>query len=220
MENDDDKVPAVPGKNPFEDYADRVDNTMLLGALLKFTKGDYLIGRDGEECPVQEVVALMPGIMAGWIRWEDNFPVEHKMGLLLDGFVTPARATLGHLDQSLWDVDSNGKPRDPWQENVYLPVITVDADVIYTFTTSSDGGRRRAIAPLCREYGSRVRQHPDEIPVIPLGQDSYLHPDRAIGRVKFPLFTPIKRWVKAEPYLAAVTTLTGKALKLALGKAA
>jgi hypothetical protein len=28
------------------------------------------------------------------------------------------------------------------------------------------------------------------------------------------LFTPVVRWVKAEPYLAAVMALTGKTLKL------
>jgi hypothetical protein len=210
---DDSKPPVVPGKNPFEDYADRVDNQMLLGAILKFTKGDWLIGRDGEECPEREVVALMPGLLQGWIRWEDNFPVEHVMGLLMEGFVPPALETLGHRDKAQWELDSNGKPRDPWQDSAYLPVMSTNAEHIYTFATSSDGGRRRAIAPLCRDYGNHIRLHPDELPVVGLEQDSYQHPDRSIGRVKYPLL-PVKRYVKAEPYLAAVMTLTGRSLKL------
>jgi hypothetical protein len=214
------KPPVVPGKNPFENYADRVDSMTYLGPLLKFAKGDYLVGKDGEECPEKEVVALMPGLLTGWIRWEDNFPVEHVMGLLMEGYVPPARDTLSHRDKEKWELDSNGKPHDPWQESAYLPVISVNAENVYTFTTSSDGGRRRAIAPLCREYGTHIRQNPDELPVIELGQDSYMHSDRSIGRVKYPLFTPAKRWVKAEPYLAAVTTLTGKTLKFLPGKAA
>jgi hypothetical protein len=217
MEND--KPPIVAGKNPFESYADRADNMMLLGPILKFTKGDYLIGRDSEECPEKEVVALMPGLLWGWIRWEDNFPVEHIMGLLTEGFVMPALDTLSHRDKEKWELDSKGEPRDPWAESAYLPVISVNAETVYTFATSTDGGRRRALAPLCREYGNRIRQCPDELPVIGLEQDSYQHTDRSIGRVKFPLF-PVKRWVKAEPYLAAVTALTGKSLKLLLGKAA
>jgi len=226
MSNDDkkdDKKPAViipPGKNPFETYADRIDNMMLLGSILKFTKGDWLVGRDGEECPEKEMVALMPGLLWGWIRWEDNFPVEHIMGLLMEGFVPPALETLGHRDKEKWELDNKGEPRDPWQESAYLPVISVNAETVYTFATSSDGGRRRALAPLCRDYGTHIRQHPDELPVIGLEQDSYQHSDRSIGRVKYPLF-PVKRYVKAEPYLAAVTTLTGKSLKLSLpGKAA
>jgi hypothetical protein len=219
MNEDDNKVPLVPGKNPFEDYADRVDNQMLLGRLLKFTKGDWLIGRDGEECPHKELVALMPGLMHGWLRWEDNLAVEHIMGLLMEGFVPPARDTLGYTDKTTWELNDD-KPQDPWSQGVYLPMITINGETIYTFATSSDGGRRRAIAPLCREYGNRMRQHPDELPVVGLEQDSYQHPNRSIGRVKYPLL-PIKQWVKAEPYLAAVMTLTGKSLKLQLpGKAA
>jgi hypothetical protein len=166
------------------------------------------------------MVALMPGLLSGWIRWEDNFPVEHIMGLLMEGFVPPALETLGHRDKEKWELDNKGEPRDPWQESAYLPVISVNAETVYTFATSSDGGRRRALAPLCRDYGTHIRQHPDELPVIGLEQDSYQHSDRSIGRVKYPLF-PVKRYVKAEPYLAAVTTLTGKSLKLSLpGKAA
>jgi hypothetical protein len=219
VSEDDNKAPVVPGKNPYEDYADRTDTQMWLGALVKFTKGDYVVGRDGEECPEKEVVALMPGLLCGWIHWQDNYPVEHRMGLLMEGYVVPTRETLGHLDQSQWETDSNGKPRDPWQQGVYLPMISVNGEVVYTFTTTSDGGRRRAIAPLCKEYGGHMREHPDELPVIGLEQDSYMHPDRSIGRVKIPLF-PVKKWVKADPYLAAVMTLTGKSLKLLPAKAA
>ena len=213
MSDDADKVPVVPGKNPYEDYADRTDTQMWLGALLKFNKGDYVIGRDNEPCPETELVVLMHGMLQGWIRWEDSYPVEHRMGLLLEGFVPAARATLGYHDEAQWELDNKNQPRDPWQQGVYLPMITVNAEKVYTFTTTSDGGRRRAIAPLCKEYGARIRQHPDEVPIIGLDQDSYMHPDRTIGRVKHPVFT-IKKWVKADPYLAAVLTLTGKSLKL------
>src|SRR5262249_9508313 len=150
--------------------------------------------------------------------WEDGFVVEHRMGLMMEGFVPAARDTLGYLDKAQWEQDDKGDERDPWQENVYLPMISVNGEKVCTFVTSSDGGRRRAIAPLCKEYGNRIRQHPDELPVIGLEQDSYQHPDRKIGRVKFPLF-PDKRWVKADVYLAAVLTLTGKTLKLLPGKA-
>ena len=224
MSNDDkkdDKTPIVPstGKNPFESYADRADNLKYLGPLLKFTKGDWLIGREGEECPEKELVALMPGLLHGWVRWEDNLPVQHEMGLMMEGFVPVPRDELSHRDEAEWPVDDKGNSRDPWQESVYLPVITVNGDTVYTFVTSSDGGRRRAIAPLCREYGNHIRQHPDELPIIGLEQDSYQHPDRNIGRVKYPLF-PVKKWVKADVYLAAVATLTGKSLKFLPGKAA
>ena len=219
MSEDEGKVPVVPGKNPYEDYADRSNTQMWLGALLKFTKGEYLVGRDGDVCPEKELVAIMHGQLIGWIRWEDNYPVEHVMGLLLEGYVLPDRETLGHNDKTQWEQQDSGKPRDPWQQGVYRPMISLNGEVIYTFTTTSDGGRRRAVAPLCKEYGAHMRQHPDELPVIGLEQDSYMHSDRSIGRVKHPLF-PVKKWVPAAPYLAAVATLTGKTMKLPPAQAA
>jgi hypothetical protein len=213
MTND---VPSVAGKNAFETYADDIDNQMIVGTLLKFSKGDWLVGRDGEQCSESELVAIVPGLVHGWIRWEDNRPVEHAMGLLIEGFAPPNRDGLGHQDKERWELDAKGEPRDPWQEGLYLPMITVDSGTIFTFTTTSDGGRRRGVAPLCREYGHRIRQHPDEIPVVRLEQDSYLHSDRSIGRVKYPLF-PVARWVKAEPYIAAVATITGRPVNLLPG---
>jgi hypothetical protein len=197
------------GKNPFEQYADDTDTQMIIGELLKFNRGDYVCGRGGEECPVKEVAAIMPGLLVGWICF--GKPIEHVMGLLVNGFVPPDRSTLGRLDTSTWELDATGKPRDPWQEGFYLPMITENRETVFTFSSTSDGGRRHALAPLCREYGGHVRLHPDEIPVIGLGQGSYQHPDRAIGRVKFPEW-PISRWVKAEPYIAAVRAITRRPL--------
>jgi hypothetical protein len=211
-------VPAVPGKNAFEIYADDIDNQMIIGTLLKFSKGDWLVGCDGEECAERELVAIVPGLVHGWIRWQDNRPVEHAMGLLVECFTPPNRDALGHQDKAQWELDARGEPRDPWQQGLYLPMVSVDETTIFTFTTTSDGGRRRGVAPLCREYGHRIRLHPNEIPVVRLEQDSYLHSDRSIGRVKYPTF-PVDRWVKAEPYLVAVTAITGRPVKVLPGAA-
>jgi hypothetical protein len=164
--SEDKKVPAVPGKNPFEAYADDVDNQMIVGTLLKFTKGDYVIGRDGDACPESELVALVLGFVYGWIRWQDNRPVEHAMGLLAESFVPPKRDELGHHDKTQWELDSKGEPRDPWQPGLYLPMITVNGETVYTFTSTSDGARRYAMAPLCREYGgtfASIRTRPPSL---------------------------------------------------------
>ena len=219
LKKTDTQVPVATNKNVFEAYADEVDAQMIVGTLLKFVKGDWLIGRDGEECPEKELVAIMPGLVHGWIRWEDNFPVEHNMGLLIEGFIPPNRAELGHHEQETWRLEANGKRRDPWQQGIYLPMVTVDGKTVYTFTATSDGGRRRGVAPLCREYGHHIRQHPSELPVVRLEQDSYLHSDRNIGRVKYPLF-PADRWVEAEPYITAVAAMAGRPVNLLPGKAA
>jgi hypothetical protein len=186
----------------------------IVGALLKFSKGDWLAGPDSEEIAGgTELVAAVPGTAHGWVRWEDNRPVEHHMGLLIEGFVPPERSTLGYNDKTLWEIDGGGKPRDPWQKTIYLPMASVDAATVYTFSTGTDGGRRHVIGPLCKEYGSHIRQHPDELPIVKLGQDSYLHSDRSIGRVKYPEM-PVVRYVKADKYLAAIAEVAGRPLKL------
>jgi hypothetical protein len=209
-----DKPLIVPaGKNPFETLAEQSSNQLWFGELLKFQKGDWVTGPNNEECTESELVAIMPGLMTGWIRWEDHFPVEHKMGLVQEGFVPPALETLSHRDKDLWEVDDNGKPQDPWQDSRYLPMISVNGERIYTFATSTDGGRRLGIAPLSGEYGARIKEHPYDLPVVGLSLDSYQHSNRSYGRIKYPVF-PIKRYVKADVYLAAVAALTGKTLKL------
>jgi hypothetical protein len=216
-EDDDKKLPTVPGsRNVFETAGDAMtQGGVIIGDLLKFTKGDWVAGRDNDiVANGTELVAVVNGTLQGLVRWEDNHPVEQVMGLLVEGYVPPERSTLGYNDKAKWEVDAKtGKPRDPWQPTVYMPMVTVNAEKVYTFTTSSDGGMRHAIGPLCKEYGGHIRQHPDELPVVKLAQDSYLHSDRTIGRVKYPEF-PVARWVKAEKYLAAVAAVAGRSLKL------
>jgi len=212
----DKQVPIVPGnRNVFECVGDvLMQSTAIVRALLKFSKGDWLAGPDAEEMPADtELVAIVPGTVHGWVRWENNKRAEQIMGLLIEGFVPPPRSALSHNDPSAWEIDTAGKPRDPWVATIYMPMVSPDCTSIFTFTTGSDGGRRHAIGPLCREYGSRIRQYPDELPIVKLGQDSYAHSDRSIGRVKYPEF-PIARWEKADKYLAAIAEATGRSLKL------
>jgi len=210
------QVPTVPeNRNVFECVGDALtQSNVIIGALLKFSKGDWLAGPDAEEMAAgTELVAVVPGTVHGWVLWQNNKRADQVMGLLIEGFVPPARSTLGHDDQSKWEVDATGRPRDPWQPTIYMPIISLDATTVFTFTTSSDGGRRHAIGPLCKEYGNHIRQHPDELPIVKLHQDSYAHSDRSIGRVKYPEL-PIARWVKADKYLAAIAKATGQSLKL------
>lgn len=209
------QIPAAPvQKNVFERAGDEMDRgNVIVGTLLKFSKGDWLVGQDREEMARDELVAVVPGVVHGWVRWEDNKPAEQIMGPMVEGFAPPKRSTLGHDDESQWELGANGKPRDPWQVTVYLPMCSLDTTEVFTFATSSDGGKRHAIAPLCREYGTHIRAHPNELPVVKLDQDSYAHSDRSIGRVKYPTL-PVLRWVAAKEYLGALANAAGRPVKL------
>ena len=104
------QVPTVPGnRNVFECVGDALtQGGVIIGDLLKFTKGDWLAGRADEKiADGTELVAVVPGMVDGWQRWEDNRPVEQIMGLLVEGFVPPERSTLSHYnDKSAWAIDS------------------------------------------------------------------------------------------------------------------
>src|SRR5262249_17578819 len=117
-----------------------------------------------------------------------------------DGRPVPKRADLGDLDQSKWEVDNHGEPRDPWQFTNYLPVLNESGE-LFTFTTASRGGIS-AIAELCRRYSQHRRRHPDVLPLIALDVDSYQHKLKEYGRIKIPRLTP-RGWEPKSKFDAA-----------------
>src|SRR5262249_47472200 len=159
----------------------------IVGKLLKFSKGDYLAGQDGEEVPVgTKLVAVMDTLTVGWIKWQDARPVEHRMGPIAEGYAPPPRSELGDTEEDKWDLDDRGEPRDPWQFSNYLILLDAETKDAYTFTTSSRGGLG-AIGELSKAYGKRIRQEPDCYPVIELEVGSYQHTNREFGRIKYPI---------------------------------
>ena len=90
------------------------------------------------------------------------------MGAIGEGFAPPKRNELGDTDQSLWERYDDDRPRDPWQFSNYVVLVNVDTSDLFTFTTSSRGGLN-AIGELSKVYGKRIRQTPDELPLVELG---------------------------------------------------
>ena len=192
-------------RDPFEVYADSIRPGYILGKLLKFSKGDYLLGEGAE--PVAQgtvVVAAIDQLLTGWIRWENAKPAEHRMVPVASGHYPPLRHDLGYHDRANWEADNNGKPRDPWQYSAYLPLLSTAGD-LWTFSTSSDGGHG-AIAKLSRAYAHHRRKKPDELPRISLKGDSYQHSDRQYGRIKVPLFELVGWEVKDRVVAALAET--------------
>lgn len=187
---------AAGGMDAYEAFGNSVTNRNIVGTLLKFNKGDWLIGEDAEELPRGTIlIANMPSLQRGWIRWQDNKPDQHIMGPI-DGpegsFTPPRRSELGDLDKDQWEEDQNGNPRDPWQESFYLQFFKEgtdpeDEENIYTFAASS-AGTRGAIGELAKAYGKNRRMHPTLLPKVALEVDSYQHRNKEYGRIKVPVF--------------------------------
>jgi hypothetical protein len=185
--------------NPFTAAADAALQRNIIGELLKFSKGDWLVGQDNEEIPDgTQFVANMDQLLLGWIRWNDNKPTDHIMGKVLQAYQPPRRSELGDTDEHEWEVDDRGDPRDPWQLSYYLLMKGMSDGELFTFATGSGGGRK-GVAILMRDYGKVLAQHPSEYPVVALAQSSYEHSNKSIGRVKEPRFD-IVGWVGKDTF--------------------
>jgi hypothetical protein len=174
-------------EDPFLAYAKAGGGT-IVGELLKFAKGDYLAGQDSRESPTgTRLVACMDTLETGWVFWDGGKPAQLCMGRVAEHFTPAWRKDLGDLDKSLWARDDRGEARDPWQRTENLQLADPRDGKIYTFSTSSVGGRN-ALRDLCTDYANKRRQHPKDHPVIKLGVDSYMHSNKQLGRIKTPLF--------------------------------
>jgi len=179
--------------NSFENYGSQMSRSAIVGRLLKFSKGDWLAGEDDEEIePGTRFVVNMDQLAIGWVKWVANKPEQQIMGLLVEGHQPQKRESLGDHDETLWEVDQNGKARDPWQFTNYVIMKEPGADGskddnLYTFASSSKGGLN-ALGGLCKAYGKEMRTKPDQYPVVEIGVDSYNHPNRELGRIKVPTF--------------------------------
>jgi hypothetical protein len=181
------KALSVPGETDlFRVYADACAPRAIIGRLLKFSKGDFIVGDAGETLAEDiEFTALMDELTVGWVRWEDGKIAETRMGRVVDGFVPQPRRELGDLDAAAWETGADGKARDPWQFQNYLPLQRGDGEM-FTFIAGSRGALN-AVAELCRIHSRHAKKNSYQYPVIRLRSDEYQHKVKEFGRIKFPV---------------------------------
>jgi hypothetical protein len=169
-------VPAA-GSNPYlEDAGDS------LGVILKFNKGKWRLGDDTVP-PGTKYVAYLPQALKGWVRFEGNKVTDRHLGKTADRYVPPDREELGDLDKSKWEIGADGKPRDPWSEQRYLPLLSADGTEILTFVSGSAGGKI-AIQDLNRRFGYQA--HTGKLPIVELATREYRH--ATFGLMESPKF--------------------------------
>ena len=189
--------------NAFEQLGNSVSrDAMGVGAFMKFDRGDFPVGRDGELLPIGTrlvPVHELPGaVLAGLVG---ECAARARGGLVVEGYTPPRRTDLGDTDQATWEIGSDGQPKDPWQFSNALPLASHDGKTFYTFVTSKGG--LSAIGELSKAHGRNLHVAPGTYPVIELSSGSYAHKDKSIGRVKYPMF-PIIGWTEAAPFDATI----------------
>jgi hypothetical protein len=202
-------LPAVPGKTTalaaLDAYLDEADPQNMIGKLLKFSKGKFLLGQDAEVIPEGALyVVACDMALVGFVRWDDGKPVEHKLSCVTSGAPRFKREQLGHNDKDQWPPDAKGEARDPWQEAIYLPLMDHDGEIC-TFTTSSKSGVH-SVNRLLRRYATHAARHPDQYPLVKLKKVFWVHKDRAIGKIFFPEFEPAG-YVERADFVAALELL-------------
>jgi hypothetical protein len=186
--------------NPFSAFGEAA--TTQRHAFARFTKGDYVCGRDQELIPTgSEFVMLPETLMTGFIEWSGGLPGERIMGRVAAGFVPPRVSDLPQRDKSQWERDDRGDPRDPYALTNEITIVSADKSKVFTFTTSSRGGLS-ALGEISKAYGARMRAHPTQVPLVKLDVNTYLHLNKAFGRIKTPRFT-IVDWVEVGQYAKA-----------------
>lgn len=161
--------------------------------ILKFDKGDWYAGQDNEEMPTgTKLAADMLHAEWGWVRWKDGKPVDRKMVLVASGAGPANRDDLGNLDEGLWDRDDQGKPRDPWQKMIEIPVREISGEMREMVLSGGSRGYEGACKALFKAFGEGMRTNMGKVPVISLSGDKYQH--KQYGMVKVPAL-PIVEWM-------------------------
>lgn len=96
------------------------------------------------------------------------------------------RKDLGFDDESKWEIDSNGKRRDPWSYGFGLPMMNVETRALVVFKVASLGGMS-AIAGLVANYNKNWHLG---YPVVTLSTGSYRNKKHG-GFTSFPVFVNV-----------------------------
>jgi hypothetical protein len=180
------------------------------GTPFKLTKdGKFCKTMDDEEISEgTELVVVYDQIQGGWIKFNGKGnPPTREMGPLFDGFVVPARDTLGDTDESQWETGLDGKLSDPWQHQLLVPMFNPATDELLIFGTTSLTGRRE-VSSLIRHCDRMRATEPDKYPVIRLQAGGFQHKNERIGWVKTPKFPVVGKAPKINAS-AADTSLAG-----------
>lgn len=199
-------LPMTP--NSVSDYLS-THGLGMSGTFMKFSKEGKFVKAldDNEEIPEGTTfIVIYDQTQGGWLKFtgKGNPPIR-KQGPLFGGFNPPKREELGDLDQTTWELGLSGKPTDPWQLQLLLPLQHVETNELFVFQTTSATGRR-AVDRVIQTCERMSRLEPNDYPVIKLRVSGFQHRDDRVGWVKTPAFERVGKAPKADATMA-VTSL-------------
>jgi hypothetical protein len=104
----------------------------------------------------------------GYVKWGNRKIVRSAIWRVVER-PTLNREEMGETDANNWPIsDMTGKVEDPYQHVISIPLVSLDATSVFTFSTHYYYGREAAYG-LLRRYAEQGAQHPGEYPIIELG---------------------------------------------------
>jgi hypothetical protein len=199
MEN---QVATTNRVSPIRSFAEE-GNLGTIGKIVEFKKGQWYV--DGE--PVDDGKLFIIDMEGGYrclVKWFDGHPVDGSFQLasIARDEQLPFRNELGDHDEKLWEEGLDGKPRDPWVYGYRQILKAVDGAQLYTFRTSSFGGKK-AMQAVYGEYDRERHNHPGCFPVIGLSQEKVRN--KTFGLIPEPRF-PIRDWRTMDGKPAQIET--------------
>jgi hypothetical protein len=186
-----DHLPATDCASPWGEIAAEHGNQMLL----KYVKGEWSVGE--EEVPLgTKYVAFIDELACGFIKFNGDAVPRVLLGKLKSGKdKLPKRDDCGDLDKNEWEIGDDGKPVDPWQPIMQLPLSPVDhIGELVVYSAIGTGGARSAVADLCGVYDRSPRH--GLLPIIALNTRSYKH--KKYGTVHVPVLK-LDSWHRTGP---------------------
>ena len=151
--------------------------------ILKFRKGDYLIGND--TIPLgTKYLAHAAAWTKTWIKFVDGKVADRKLYRVARGEKSPERQELDDFDL-IGRKDADGKSNDPWVYQYLLPLENVESGELVIFATPSIGGQQ-AVRELCDTYAKRIKKGQHGQPIVQLAVTEM--PSKKFGQVPRPNF--------------------------------
>jgi hypothetical protein len=148
------------------DVAEPVTGGLIKGKLVRFKDDSFLInGTDHMPEDITELTCV--GMTTLWTRWAgEGKPPTHLV--TSSGMSHPRRDELPDQDEALWPKGKDGLKGDPWADSRHVTMIHGASAQVFTFTTSTHGGRI-AVSELKDAIALRRRVRPGACPVVTLG---------------------------------------------------
>jgi hypothetical protein len=138
---------------------------VIKGDLVKFADAHWFRGREAELMEHDTRLVVM-GTAAAWVRWSGGKPTKYIVRQ--PGTPFPERDQLGDEDPAAWELGPDDKSRDPWMATRFVHMTNPVTAALYTFSTSSWGGRN-AVIDLADAVVRYRHVRPGACPVVTLG---------------------------------------------------